>query len=140
MYLIQQFRYSLGKESIEVICGAVEEDEPLQEAAQREIEEEASIKASDFFDLGVIDLDTSIVRCQVQMFLAKPLTLTEAHQEGTETIKTLHIPLDTAVQMVIEGNLPIVKSSGFSFTLTGLPGRILTIAKLFNQTQYQPYR
>lgn len=38
LYLIWQFRYALGKESIEVVCGAVEEDEPEQEAAQREIE------------------------------------------------------------------------------------------------------
>lgn len=46
LYLIWQFRYVLGKESIEVVCGAVEEDEPEQEAAQREIEEEIGIKAS----------------------------------------------------------------------------------------------
>jgi hypothetical protein len=36
------------------------------------------------------------------MFLAKQLTKTEANQEGTETIKILHIPLDEAVQMVMD--------------------------------------
>jgi 8-oxo-dGTP pyrophosphatase MutT (NUDIX family) len=102
VYLIRQFRYVLGKESIEVVCGAVEEDEPWQEAAQREIAEEVGIKASELIDLGVVDLDTSIVRCPVQMFLAKHLTFTETNQEGTETIKTLHIPLDTAVRMVMD--------------------------------------
>lgn len=50
----------------------------------------------------MVDLDTSIVRCPVQMFLAKQLILTKAHQKGTETIKTLHIPLDTSVQMVMD--------------------------------------
>lgn len=102
LYLIWQFRYALGKESIEVVCGAVEEDEPGKEAAQREIEEEIGIKASELIDLGVVDLDTSIVRCPVQMFLAKLLILTKAHQKGTETIKKLHIPLDTFVQMVMD--------------------------------------
>ena len=102
VYLIQQFRYAFGKESIEVVCGAVEEDEPRQETAKREMEEEIGIKASELIDLGTLDLDTSIVSCPMQMFLAKQLTKTEANQEGTETIETLHIPLDTAVQMVMD--------------------------------------
>jgi 8-oxo-dGTP pyrophosphatase MutT (NUDIX family) len=75
----------------------------LQEAAQLEIEEEVGIKASKLINLGLVDLDTSIIRCPVQMFLAKQLTFTQTNQEGTETIKILHIPLDTAVQMVMDG-------------------------------------
>ncbi len=102
VYLVRQFRYALGKESIEVVCGALEEDEPSQEAAQRELEEEIGIKASELIDLGVVDLDTSIVRCPVHMFLAKQLTFTQTNQEGTETIETLHLPLDRAVQMVLD--------------------------------------
>lgn len=69
---------------------------------QHEIAEEVGIKASELVDLGVVDLDTSIVRCPVQMFLAKQLSFTEKYSEGSETIKTLHIPLDTAVQMVLD--------------------------------------
>lgn len=82
MYLIRH-RYALGQESIEVVCGAVESDEPSLEAAHRELEEETGIKAAEFIDLGVVDLDTSIVRCPVQMFLAKLLTFTAAEREGT---------------------------------------------------------
>lgn len=85
VYLVRQFRYALGKESIEVVCGAVEEDEPNIEAAKREIEE-VGIKASELIDLGVVNLDTSIVDCAVQMFIAKQLTKTEANPEGRKTI------------------------------------------------------
>ncbi len=102
VYLTRQFRYALGKESIEVAAGAVEEDEPHLEAAQREVEEELGIKASEWLDLGVFDLDTSIVRCPVRLFLAKQLTFTQSHQEGTETIETVRIPLNEAVQMVMD--------------------------------------
>ncbi len=103
VYLVRQFRYALGKESIEVVCGAVEEDEPGIEAAKREIEEEIGIKASELIELGVIHLDTSIVHCPVQMFLAKQLTKTEAHPEGTETIETVKVTIDAAIQMVMDG-------------------------------------
>jgi hypothetical protein len=32
VYLARQFRYALGKESIEVVCGALEENEPPLES------------------------------------------------------------------------------------------------------------
>jgi 8-oxo-dGTP pyrophosphatase MutT (NUDIX family) len=105
VYLTRQFRYALGKESIEVVCGAIEEDEPPFEAAQREVQEELGIKAEEWIDLGVFDLDTSIVHCPVYLFLTKQLTFTQAHQEGTETIETLRMPLDRAVQMVMDNEI-----------------------------------
>ena len=102
VYLTRQFRYALGKESIEVVCGALESDEPPLEAAQREIQEELGIKADEWIELGFFHIDTSIVHCPMHIFLAKQLTFAEANQEGTETIETLHIPFDAAVQMVMD--------------------------------------
>jgi len=105
VYLTRQFRYALGKESIEVVCGAIEEDEPPFEAAQREVQEELGIKAEEWIDLGVFDLDTSIVHCPVYLFLTKHLSFTQTNQEGTETIEKLRMPLDAAVQMVMDSKI-----------------------------------
>ncbi len=105
VYLAQQFRYVLGKESLEVVCGALEEDEPPLDAAQRELEEELGIKAQEWTDLGLFHLDTSIVHCPVHLFLAKQLTFTQANREGTETMETRRIPFDEAVQMVMDSNI-----------------------------------
>jgi len=105
LYLIRQFRYALGKESLEVVCGALEEDEPRLEAAQREVQEELGIKAEEWNELGVFDLDTSIVHCPVYLFIAKHLTFTQTNREGTETMETIRIPFDTAVQMVMDNKI-----------------------------------
>jgi len=105
VYLTRQFRYALGKESIEVVCGAIEEDEPPFEAAQREVQEELGIKAKEWIDLGVFDLDTSIVHCPVYLFLTKHLSFTQTNQEGTETIEKLRMPLEAAVQMVMDSKI-----------------------------------
>lgn len=102
VYLVQQFRYAHGKESIEVVCGAVDEQELPLESAQREVQEELGINADEWTDLGVVDLDTSIVNCPVHIFLAKTLTFTETAREGTETIETVKVSLDAATQMVME--------------------------------------
>ncbi|HEY9893040.1 MAG TPA: NUDIX hydrolase [Candidatus Sericytochromatia bacterium] len=105
VHLSRQFRYALGKESIEVVCGALEEDEPPLEAAQREAQEELGIKAEEWSELRFFHVDTSIVYCPIYLFLAHQLTFTETHQEGTETIEGLRIPLDEAVQMVIDSKI-----------------------------------
>lgn len=105
VHLLKQFRYALGRESIEVVCGAIDGEEPPQEAASRELKEELGIEALEWMDLGYFDLDTSIVCCPVYLFVAKGLRFTTTEQEGTETIKPLTIPLSVAVQKVIASEI-----------------------------------
>jgi 8-oxo-dGTP pyrophosphatase MutT (NUDIX family) len=123
VYLAQQFRYALGQESIEVVCGAIEEDEPPLETAKREVQEEIGIKAEEWISLGLFHLDTSIVHCPMYLFMAKQLTFTQTNQEGTETIERLKLPFDTAVQMVMDSKIThgpscvlILKASNFLTT------------------------
>lgn len=104
-YLVKQFRYALGSESIEVACGGVDEGETPAEAARRELREELGIEASEWADKGTIDLDTSIVRCQVGLFIARGLTHTETEREGTEAMETIRVPFGEAVRMVLEGEI-----------------------------------
>jgi 8-oxo-dGTP pyrophosphatase MutT (NUDIX family) len=105
VYLTRQFRYALGKESIEVVCGALEKDEPPLEAAQREVQEEVGVKAEEWIELGFFDIDTSIVHCPMHLFLAHQLTFTQTNQEGTEVIERLRISFDEAVQMVMDSQI-----------------------------------
>ncbi|HEY9631917.1 MAG TPA: NUDIX hydrolase [Coleofasciculaceae cyanobacterium] len=105
VYLSRQFRYALGNESIEVVCGVLEEDEPPLEAAQREAREELGIKAEEWSELGFFDMDTSIVHCPIHLFLAHQLTFSQTNQEGTETIEMLRMPFDEAVQMVMDSKI-----------------------------------
>lgn len=105
VYLTRQFRYALGKESVEVVSGGIDEDAPPQEAAERELHEELGISAAEWVDLGHIDMDTSIVRSPVALFAAKGLTFKEAETEGTETIKPLQVTLDEAYRMVRESEI-----------------------------------
>lgn len=104
-YLTRQFRYALGGESVEVICGAVEEGETPLAAARREAEEEAGVVAGRWDELGHVDLDTSIVNCRSSLFLATGLTFTDPSPEGVETLTTLKVHLREAVQMVMDSRI-----------------------------------
>lgn len=103
--LIRQFRYALGRESLEAVSGAVDGDEPPLEAAQREAREEAGIEAEKWTDLGRVDLDTSIIHCPAQLFLARGLSFTETEREGTEEMESVRLSLAEAVRRVIEGEI-----------------------------------
>jgi 8-oxo-dGTP pyrophosphatase MutT (NUDIX family) len=111
VYLTHQFRYALGRESTEVVAGAMEPNESPLEAAQREIREELGIEADEWVDFGTVDMDTSIVRCPMHLFLAKGLTFTETNREGTEMIETIKIPLSEAIQMVMDSAITHGSSS-----------------------------
>jgi len=103
--LTRQFRYALGRESVEVAGGGVEAGEEPLEAARREVEEELGFVAEDWTDLGRIDLDTSIVRCPVALFLARGLSRTVARGEGSEVMANLEVPFAEAVRMVEDGRI-----------------------------------
>jgi 8-oxo-dGTP pyrophosphatase MutT (NUDIX family) len=104
-YLTSQFRYAVGKESIEVVSGAIDEGEEPEEAARRELREELGIEAAELISLGRMDLDTSILRCPAAMFLARDLQFRETEQEGTENIRPEKMALDEAVGKVMRSEI-----------------------------------
>lgn len=104
-YLVRQFRYAIGAESIEAACGGIDEGESPVAAARRELREELGLEAADWIDLGTIDLDTSNVVCKLTLFVARGLTHTDTHREATEAIESLQVPFDEAVRMVMSGEI-----------------------------------
>ena len=104
VYLVRQFRYALRAESLEAVCGAMENEKPI-DAAKREVKEELGIEAADWQSLGTAETDTSIVHCPAHFFVARDLEFKEPEREGTETIKTVKMSLDEAVEKVLSGEI-----------------------------------
>ena len=104
VYLTKQFRYALEREDLEVVSGAVEDEEPL-EAARREAKEELGIEAEEWTDLGRIENDTSITNSRAQLFLARKLSFGEPEREGTEQIETVKMKFADALDQVLKGEI-----------------------------------
>lgn len=101
--LTRQFRYAIGRESIEVVSGAIDEGEEPLDAAKRELCEEVGLTAAEWSDVGTIDVDTSILRCPVRLFVARKLTPTSDDPDPAERIERLTVAFDAAVQMALNG-------------------------------------
>lgn len=106
VYLTRQFRYALGRESLEAIGGGLDagEEDPLP-AARREAREELGVSADEWHYLGQVDTDTSVVRGSVHLYLARALSFTEPEQEGSEAIRPVRVPLTGAVELVMDGTI-----------------------------------
>jgi 8-oxo-dGTP pyrophosphatase MutT (NUDIX family) len=103
--LVRQFRYALGCESLEVVAGGLDAGEEPQAAAARELREEIGATATTWQSLGLLQLDTSIVRCPVHLFLADELSFEKPDREGTEQIAVVRLPFDEAVARVLDGTI-----------------------------------
>ena len=110
VYLIKEFKYPLGMESIETVGAGTEENEKYLETAKRELKEELGIEAKEWIDLGVAHPVTSFINSPNYLFLAKDIRLTERELDGAETMETVKVPLKEAVKMVMENKITEQKS------------------------------
>lgn len=104
VYLTKQFRYAIGRTSLEVPCGGLDESEPIA-GAKRELREELGIEADDWRELPAFDIDTSIVFSPASIFVARKLKQVEKDEDDTEDIETIKMPLPEAVEKAANGEI-----------------------------------
>src|SRR4051794_7243086 len=114
-YLCREFRYAIGRESIEVAGGGIDQWESPLETGRREAREELGVEASEWIELGRIDPFTAVVHSLAHLFLARGLSFSPTERDGTEVMATLQVPLDEAVRLVMDG------------TITHGPSRVLIL-------------
>src|SRR5215475_11187647 len=105
VFLVREYKYAIGRDSLEVVSGAMDEGETPLVAAQRELCEETGLVAADWQDMGTVDPFTTAIRCRNHLFLARELTQTVATPEDGEALTVVPVPFETALRMVLEGEI-----------------------------------
>ena len=105
VYLVQQFRYPIERESLEVICGGQEKGEDSESAAQRELREEAGISVSSLVSLGPLDIDTSVLRAPMELYLGYIDRVERSSPEGSERLSLQRLPFATALAMATDARI-----------------------------------
>jgi 8-oxo-dGTP pyrophosphatase MutT (NUDIX family) len=115
VYLVRVFRYTLGRDSVEAIAGGIDDGEPAEDCARRELKEEAGIEATEMIPLGQTDQLTEVVVSPNSLFLARGLSFGENGRESTEQMSVVKTPLDEALSWAMDGTITHAASLALIF-------------------------
>ncbi len=105
IYMVRQFRYPFGKEVWELPAGKLEKGEDPFLAAQRELEEECGVTAKNYVSLGEFYPTVGYCTETIYMWVATDLTKTQMNLDEDEFLTPDTFPLETAYQMVMNGEI-----------------------------------
>ncbi len=104
--LVRQYRYVAGRTTWEMPTGGVRPGESLEEAAQRELEEEAGYRAGVLKKIVAYHTSKSVLDETAHLYLAEQLQVVQARSaDETEFIKTQLFPFAKLLRMVMDGEV-----------------------------------
>ncbi|MBE6757925.1 MAG: NUDIX hydrolase [Ruminococcaceae bacterium] len=110
LLFVRQFRYPYGEVVCELPAGKLERGEDPLLAGKRELEEETGAVAAQYTSLGKLYPTPGYCGEIIHLYLAEGLTFGDSNPDEDEFLEAERIPLDTAVQMVLNGELPDAKT------------------------------
>ena len=105
--LVSQWRYTLGKVSLEIPTGGSEAGERLLDAARRELAEEVGVAADGWVWAGSIDNSNGVTTDVAHIFIARGLSPLPGGRvrQGDEEIEVVWLPFSEAVARVLAGEI-----------------------------------
>lgn len=124
VYMVGQYRFTLGKYSIEIPEGGGAWNINPLESAQRELSEETGLEAQNWQHILTMHLSNSVTDELAMVYLATGLIQGHSNPEETEKLDVFKLPLEKLYQMVINHEITD------SMTVAGiLHAKILSLQK-----------
>jgi len=108
--LVRQWRYPLGRYSLEISAGRIESGHTPEETARRELEEEMGYKASEFQELCSFYVAPGYCEEKISVYLATGLERTEQNLDDDEEIDVVRMSFADALELVKSGEINDAKS------------------------------
>ena len=103
--LVRQFRYVAQRATWEMPTGGVHAGESVQQAAQRELAEEAGYQAGRLTHVCTYHTSKSVVDETAHLFLGYDLVSAHVNPDETEFITVRLFPFEAALEMVLSGEI-----------------------------------
>ncbi len=121
-WLVGQYRYTIDAYSWEIPMGGGLVENDLLLSAQRELKEETGLTANLWTKIMNIHTSNSVTDEEGMVFMAQDLVTGETSFDETEQLEIIKLPLKTAIQKVMDGEITD------AISIAGL----LKVAKLLN--------
>jgi ADP-ribose pyrophosphatase len=103
--LVQQYRYVAGHPTWEMPTGGVHATETVEEAAHRELAEEAGVSAAELRAVSRYHTSKSVVDETAHLFIARRLEPVAVDPDPTEFIRRQEWAFDDVVELVLKGGI-----------------------------------
>lgn len=103
--LVRQYRTAAKQVLLEIPAGTLEPNEAPQDAAIRELREEIGYRPQSIQHLGGIFAAPGYTTEYIHLYLATDLIHDPLEADGDEFIETLQIPLEEAIQKIVDGEI-----------------------------------
>ena len=110
VYFVKQFRYPQGKVLLEIPAGKMEWGENPEQCGIRELHEETGCTCDEFTYLGKMFPTPAYDSEIIYMYLAKGLHKDKQKLDEDEFLEVYTIPLDKAVEMVMNNEIDDAKT------------------------------
>lgn len=109
--MVKQFRYPMQQVTLEIPAGKIEPGEDPAECGRRELQEEAGRTCKQYTSLGTLFPTPAYDTEVIHMYLAQELSAPGAQNlDDGEFLDVTEIPLEEAVQLVMDGKIPDAKT------------------------------
>ena len=105
LLMVRQYRSGMGCEALEIPAGKRDPGETPEQCGRRELEEECGLTADCVVDLHPVYPSVGYDTEVIHMYLATGLHETKCHPDEDEFLDRLSYPLDTLVEMVLNGEI-----------------------------------
>ena len=110
LYFVRQFRYPYHEVVLELPAGKLEKDSTPLENGIRELKEEVGATGKDYKFLGELYPTPGYCGEIIYMYLARGLSYGETDPDEDEFLNLKRIPLETAVEMIMSGEIKDAKT------------------------------
>ncbi|MFC1948814.1 NUDIX hydrolase [Chloroflexota bacterium] len=108
--LVNQYRYAVEKELLEIPAGGIDDGEEPADAVRREMQEETGFLPDKVEKLGGFYSTPGYCTEHLHLYLATDLTPSQLYAEDTEIIKLVRVPVTEIPGLIASGKICDAKS------------------------------
>src|SRR6266852_1219593 len=108
--LVRQYRHPAVRYLLELAAGTLNDKEPPEEGAARELEEELGLVAGKMEKLCEFFVSPGFCEEKMWLYLATDLAETAQRLEDDELIEVVRLPIERALQMITDGEIEDAKT------------------------------